>query len=282
MIGTITDITEQKQVEELLINNREVLEKRVNERTADLQEANVNLQRSNKKLEEFVYAASHDLQEPLRKLVTYAGMLSTQEKENFSEAGRQTLGKIINAVDRMQLLIKDLSDLSETSRGENAFAIVDLDLLLREVITELMCEHPGNPVEFKTDKLPVIRAVPIQMKQLLENLISNALKFSAHANPQLVMVKSRIFYTGASPFNGFAANSSYLELTISDNGIGFDQQYEDKIFQLFQRLHNRNDYPGTGIGLAICRNIAENHNGFIRAEGKKGQGASFHVFLKID
>jgi light-regulated signal transduction histidine kinase (bacteriophytochrome) len=269
-------------LEDILKNSREELEKRVEERTSDLRQVNVNLQHVNQKLEEFVYAASHDLQEPLRKLITYIGMLSAQEKDSLSDSGRQTMSKIIKAVERMQLLIKDLSDLTETTRSRDLFSDVDLDAILKEVLEEELKEYEDHVVEIRAEKLPVIRAVPVQMQQLLANLVSNALKFSAKAQQPLITITYQLFKTGRFPSEGFAADSSYIELVVSDNGIGFDEEYQDKIFQLFQRLHNRSEYPGTGIGLSICRNIAENHNGFITAKGKPGEGASFYVYLKID
>jgi len=253
------------------------LERRVLQRTKDLQEANINLARSNNELEQFAYVASHDLQEPLRKIVTFIDRLNKLDEKTDSEKESEYLKKITSSAKRMSVLINDLLNFSRLGKEKEMMGMVDLNETVASVLPDFENIITDKKGEIKVEPLPVIEAVPVQMKQLFHNLISNALKFS-NEKPPKVTIASRTFEENGIPIKA-DAEKKYIHITVTDNGIGFKQQYADQIFQIFQRLHDQKNYPGTGIGLAICKRIAENHKGTIYAEAKENDGAVFHVIL---
>ena len=291
---------EGKQAEEDLRRAREELEDRVRERTAELQ-------RSNRELEQFASVASHDLQEPLRKIQAFGDRLQAKCGEALNEQGREYLGRMRSAAARMSTLINDLLAFSRVTTKAQPFAEVDLAAEARQVVSDLegRIQQVGGIVEI--GPLPTLFADPIQMRQLLQNLIGNGLKFHRPGVPPVVRVEGRILPpTPALPHEGGGSNTSpspaglpahtqqgegrgveeertetWCEITVQDNGIGFDEKYLDRIFQLFQRLHSRSEYEGTGIGLAICRKIVERHGGTITARSAPGQGATFLVTLPV-
>jgi PAS domain S-box-containing protein len=271
-IGSSINIHEQK-------NAKEELENRVIERTLELKKANEELRKTNKELEQFAYVSSHDLQEPLRKIQTFSQLLFNKIDETKT-AERNYLEKINNSAFRMSELIRDLLNLSKLSNVDEEFADVDLSQILENVKTDFEVLIKQKDAELHIQKLPVIRAIPIQMNQLFYNLISNALKFSE--KPPVI----RVFYAIITadelrPYNfqGDIKSNNYIKITFVDNGIGFEQNYADQIFVIFQRLNDRSKFTGTGIGLAICKKIVENHNGFITVESKIDQGTTFNIFL---
>ncbi len=226
------------------------------------------LARSNSDLEQFAYAVSHDLQEPLRKITSFADLLVRRHRDSLTDDACGYLDRMTSAAGRMSELIKDVLALSRVSTKAQPFEPVDLNGIVRTVISDLesRTEETGGRIEVA--KLPVIQADGTQMRQLMQNLIGNALKFHREGEPPLVRVTCRI-------------ENDTCEVSVADNGIGFDEKHADQIFTIFRRLHRRGEYEGTGIGLAICRKIAERHHGAIEAKGTSGEGATFTVSLPV-
>jgi signal transduction histidine kinase len=247
---------------------------------AALEASVVQLERSNRELQDFAYVASHDLQEPLRKIQAFSDRLKTSEAEALSTRGRDYVERMQQAAARMQALINDLLTFSRVTTQARPFTPLDLTRVVREVLTDLevRIEQVGGRVE--VGALPALDADPLQMRQLLQNLLGNALKFSRPETPPVVRVSSHALpVPAAAP--GAAPSPPWCQLMVADNGIGFDEKYLDRIFAPFQRLHGRSAYEGTGIGLAVCRKIAERHGGNITAQSTPGQGATFIVTLPL-
>lgn len=271
-IGTSTDIHDQKTF-------LEQLELMVKERTQELVEVNYELERSNNELKQFAYVASHDLQEPLRKIMTYSNWLSGKYKE-LPEESLEYLSKINLSANRMSRLIRDVLDFSSTSKISDGFCIIDLDEIVRDIVTDFELEIQTKNAILNIGTLPLVTAIPMQMRQLFHNLLSNALKFSIEGKKQVIEVSSKKI-RGNQIKDHVSANKNlnYWQIIFSDKGIGFDQKFSEQIFTIFQRLHGRSQYEGTGIGLALCRKIADNHNGFINAISIENEGATFHIYL---
>jgi signal transduction histidine kinase len=266
---------------------RAELEARVADRTAELRAAvgrleqeiaerrraqeesqrlNAELARSNRELEEFAYVSSHDLQEPLRKIQAFGDRLRSRSAAAFDDTGRDYLARMQNAAARMSTLITDLLTFSRVTTKGQPFAEIDLNGVARDVLADLetRVEQTGGRVEL--GELPTVTADPLQMRQLLQNLIGNALKFHQPGRPPVVRVWAERLAAG-------------WRLAVADNGIGFDEKYLDRIFDVFQRLHGRGEYEGTGMGLAICRKIVERHGGTLTAASAPGAGATFFATL---
>lgn len=268
-IGTFMDIHEQKIF-------TEKLETLVEERTAELSDKNVALENSNKELESFNYIASHDLQEPLRKIRTFIHLI---EKSGFeSENGQKYFEKINSSAQRMSDLIQSVLTYSRLSKTGEEFVETDLNKILAEVKTDFELLIKEKNATIKSSKLPVIKASSLQINQLFSNLISNSLKFSTE-KPRISIsskiVKGKQINSLANP------DQSFVHLIFKDNGIGFPEEFKEKIFNLFQRLHGKSEYSGTGIGLSIVKKIVEQHKGFISAESKDGEGAVFNIWLPV-
>jgi PAS domain S-box-containing protein len=263
LIGIGRDITDQKEAEDAL-----------RESEAKLRQFTTQLERSNRELQDFAYVASHDLQEPLRKIVVFGERLKEQSAEKLDAESRDFLGRMQKAASRMQTLINDLLTFSRVTTKARPFTQVDLAEVAREVVNDLegRIEQVKGRVEVGT--LPVIEAEALQMRQLLQNLIGNALKFRRPEAAPVVKVAAQII-TRPSPEGDAEVAKKLCQLTVSDNGIGFDEKYLDRIFNVFQRLHTRNEYEGTGMGLAIARKIVLYHHGDITAKSKPGQGTTF-------
>ncbi|HMD50325.1 MAG TPA: ATP-binding protein, partial [Bryobacteraceae bacterium] len=229
--------------------------------------------RSNGELEQFAYVASHDLQEPLRKIQAFGDRLKTKFSDGLPNEGKDYLERMQNAAYRMQTLINDLLTLSRVATQTRPFVDVDLSetAWLVQCDLESRIEQLGGSVE--VGALPVIAADRVQMSQLLQNLIGNGLKFHKPDVPPRVTVRS------AKVRDPNGAAEDVCRISVEDNGIGFDEKYCDRIFQVFQRLHGRNEYEGTGIGLAICRKIVERHGGTITAHSTPGTGSQFVITL---
>jgi hypothetical protein len=274
------EITDQVLARRSIEENALELERKVMERTEDLQKVNNDLQVSKNKLEEFAYVASHDLQEPLRKIMTMASFLREMKNEELHDNGRLFIEKIFATAERMKLLINDLFILSKLSYDQEAYEETDLNEILNAVKEDLNLDIAKSNAVIKSDILPKIRVFPTQMLQLFQNLISNSIKYAKKNTPPLIQITHTSIKTDKQPLNGLLPETTYCKLNFSDNGIGFEPEFSEMIFQTFKRLHGKSEYIGTGIGLAICKKIAENHKGIIVAHGIEGEGATFEVYLK--
>jgi len=262
------DLTAKKETEDALKNKK-----------LELEQKNIELLEMNKELQSFTFISSHDLQEPLRKIQTFALRILEKEKDNLSENGKYLFKRMQLSAERMQTLIDDLLAYSRTHNLESDFKTIDLNHILDQVKQDLKEELVHNNVTIDMPDTCQINIIPFQFRQLIYNLLSNSLKFSDPGRPLHIKIINELVKGADLEDLGLQDNIIYCHITFSDNGIGFDQQYSDKIFQLFQRLHGRNDYPGTGIGLAIIKKIIENHKGAIRAKGKSGEGATFDIYI---
>ena len=258
-IGIVQDITESKKAEQ------EILEKRI------------ALERSNESLQQFAFVASHDLQEPIRQISTFADIVLSNEQA-ISESSRNSLAKVVKQAIRMRQMIDDILSYSTLTQWEGREDF-DMNEVLKNALENLeqKIEEKKACIEFYD--LPTMHAVPSQVQQLLQNLISNALKFAKPGiPPKIDITHSWCHQCNINPDQVNIAEK-YLKLEIKDNGIGFDQQFSNKIFGLFSRLHNKKDYQGSGIGLAIAKKIVDNHGGMISASSVKGEGATFTIVL---
>lgn len=288
LIVLATDITASKLAESDLRHSEAryrdlagALEQRVAERTQDLVLANQDLTRSNANLQQFAYVASHDLQEPLRKIQSFSSLLSDQFGDRLGEAGQDLLGRINKAGSRMSTLIKDLLTYSRISTRQQIFGLISLNGVIDSALESLSLVITERGAQIRVDDLPIINGDSSQLGQLFENLLSNGLKFTPtdqipHLHIQYVQrplseLPAEVRPNRCAPF--------YHQISVSDQGIGFDVKYLDRIFQVFQRLHGKNEFPGTGVGLAICQRVVENHGGAITARSKLGEGATFWVYL---
>jgi len=258
------------------------LEKKVDERTSALQHSNEELEKMNKELQSFAYISSHDLQEPLRKIQTFAMVIIEQESKNLSDKGKDYFLRMQSAAARMQTLINDLLAYSRTSNVINKFEVTDLNEVIGEVLADLQEEITEKAATIRIPAMCHAEVIPSQFRQLLYNLVSNSLKFSAPERPPVVTIKSIEGYGINFNHKQLKDDMLYCHISVTDNGIGFDQQYDERIFQLFQRLQDRSVYKGTGIGLAIVKKIVDNHNGFIDAEGTLGKGSSFNIYIPVE
>lgn len=245
----------------------------------ELQERNKELEKSNKELASFNHVASHDLQEPLRKIQTFISRVSDADKEVMSESGKNYITKIESSAKRMRVLIDDLLLFSRTNTTKKEFIKISLNELLDNAESELAEIIEEKKAVIKTSKLPKLSVIPYQIEQLFINLIGNSLKYSRpNVEPEIVISSEKV---SSSDYPEILEQSvsKFHKITFTDNGMGFDPQFKQTIFILFQRLHSKTDYPGTGIGLAICKKIVENHKGHIIADSTIGEGSSFTVFL---
>ncbi len=234
------------------------------------------LEVSNRELQDFAYVASHDLQEPLRKIETFGDRLKTKYSDDLPEDGRKYVERMQSATSRMRLLINDLLSYSRVTTNAKPFCRIDLNECLEGVVGDLQIRIEETGAEVHFENLPVIEADRTQMRQLLQNLVSNALKFQKPGVKPVVTVSAEIVSDAIS-----GTVSENCILWVADNGIGFDNKYKHQIFTIFQRLHGRGEYEGTGIGLATVRKIVERHNGLIDADGVEGEGATFIVTLPV-
>jgi two-component system, LuxR family, sensor kinase FixL len=239
------------------------------------------LERSNQELEQFAYVASHDLQEPLRKIRMFSDRLEVKCGGQLDETGRECIQRMQSAAARMQTLIDGLLTLSRVTTRARNFVPVDLAQVVREVVSDLegQIERVGGRVE--VEHLPSIQADPLQMRQLFQNLVGNALKFHRVDEPPVVWVRGAFVHGRQERRGRRSPADERCRIEIEDNGIGFEEKHADRIFGVFQRLHPRDVYEGTGVGLAICRRIVERHGGTIRARSAPGKGSAFEVILPV-
>lgn len=293
----MTRVLQETQSQLLKAHNE--LEKKVEERTAELKQTNVHLQqeikerkqvennlkiymeklkKSNQELQDFAYIASHDLQEPLRKVRAFSDRLKSKYKNALGDQGNDYLDRMQNAAARMQSFITDLLSYSRVTTKARPFAVTDLSKIVSEVLDDLQIRIEDVNGRVDVEHLPVIDADALQMRQLFQNLIGNALKYHKKDVAPLIKVypAEQDLKAGGSDT---ASHNGFCHITVEDNGIGFEEKYAEKIFGVFQRLHGRSDYKGSGVGLAICRKIIDRHSGEIIAQGKPGEGAKFIITL---
>ena len=264
LIGTTSDVTE------------EVLA------SMSLEQQNIELEASNKELQAFNYAASHDLQEPLRKIQTFVSRLSDKEYQNLSDSGKEFIVRINNSVERMRILIDDLLKYSKTTKTDKIYESINLNDLLENAKSDLLQSIEEKNAFIESQKLPTIKVIPFQIQQLFANMIGNSLKYSREDTYPRIKISCKKVTAADEEQIPKNTKDKFYKITFEDNGIGFEQAYAEKIFILFNRLHNKNEYAGTGIGLAICKKIVENHKGFIFAKGKPNVGAIFTIYLPED
>ena len=255
------------------------LEKEVKGRTKELELKNIELETANKDLVSFNYISSHDLQEPLRKIQTFATSIMEDEEKNLSDKGKEYLKRMMQTASRMRYLIEDLLSYSRTKSDERVFESTDLNLLLNDVKKDFEDVIGERKSVIESVNLCKVDVIPFQFRQLLHNLISNSLKFSRPDVPTRIVIKSKNGLGSFFSDKRLVPGKKYCHIIFTDNGIGFDEQYSDRIFEVFQRLHSVLEFPGTGIGLAICKRIVENHNGFIRASSELNGGAQFDIYI---
>lgn len=265
------ELKERRRLQDELREANETLEQRIKLRTHELEQTNTELQRSNRELEDFAYVASHDLQEPLRKIQAFSNLVESEYGEALGD-GKDYVRRMRNAANRMSTLIQDLLSFSRVTTKAQEFQQVNLDTIAREAVSDLQARIDETGGTINLQNLPIVEADPVQMRQLLQNLVGNALKFHKPNQAPVVTVSSEI---KKSP----TGKSTTCILEVTDNGVGFDEKYLDRIFSVFQRLHGRETYEGTGIGLAVCRKIVERHGGTITAKSTLGNGAIFIVKL---
>lgn len=274
--GTSQDITAQRMTEQ-------ALEKQVKLRTEELIKSNIQLKRSNQELERYAYIASHDLQEPLRKIQLYSSLIRERHFQHISDdEGLGYFLKVEKAAGRMSMLIKNILDFSRINQVQEFVDYVDLNEIIRAVVSGFALQLDQKQARIEVGTLGTVRAVPLQMTQLFQNLIDNSLKFSRPDVPPRITISSRplteqelVIYEKLNP------QTAYCLITIADNGIGFNPAFGEKIFSLFQRLHPQQHYEGTGLGLSLCQRIIFNHQGDIWATSEPGKGATFYVALPV-
>ena len=262
LLSIIQDVTN-----EILVNQK-------------MQENNRNLEATNKELQSFNYIASHDLQEPLRKIETFISRIDEKEADKFSETGKQYFERMKFASQRMRKLIDDLLQFSRTSRNESHSEKADLNILMENAVEELQQKIEEKKAEITYEKMPELVVVPFQIQQLFSNLIGNSLKYGKeNISPKIEISVALVDAKKEEYLQDKTVSGKYYKFIFKDNGIGFEPEFQEKVFDLFTRLHGKTEYEGTGIGLAICKKIVENHKGFIFAKSELSVGTSFTVLL---
>lgn len=262
MQGTVQDITERKRIEDTLLHKT------------------LELERSNLELQHFASIASHDLKEPLRKISMYTEMVLRKEGDVLSETSKSNMTRVMDAGLRMQNLVEDLLAYSSLAQQQERQK-VNLEFLFEEVLELLDQRIQEKQALISSDGLPEAVVLPFQFQQLMQNLLTNSLKFVQEGRQPQISITHKYLLGNEVP-EGVRPAETYLQLTFTDNGIGFEQDAAEKIFGLFNRLHSRTQYEGTGLGLAICRKVAENHGGVIQASAEPGKGAQFFVVIPQD
>ncbi len=268
----ITDFTEKKKNEGTILQYQK-----------DLEANNLELEKSNAELASFAYIASHDLQEPLRKIQTFTNRILDKDSDTLTDGTKDYFRRIVEASTRMKNLINDLLNYSRLNTTESVYVLTDLDEILQDVKDSLkeLIEEKGVTID--SGPLPSLTVIPHQFMQLFSNLVMNAIKYSKPSKPpHISIVANKVEMHNFDAPAHLNDNRKYWEIKVSDEGIGFEQEYAEKIFELFQRLHGKAEYEGTGIGLAICKRIVQNHGGYIRAIGRPGVGATFSIYLPIN
>lgn len=266
----IRDLTETKEKDD-----------KIRKYTLRVEQKNLELERTNNELASFAYVSSHDLQEPLRKIQTFASRILETDYRNLSEQGKDYFNRMNSSANRMQQLILDILDYSKLTTHNMKSEIKDLNELIDEVLEEYSDLLGEKKAIVSVEKLFHAPVIPYQFKQLISNLLSNALKFSSQSREPLITIRGEVVKAADLPYKVAYQRDRYCRITFSDNGIGFEPHFNRQIFEVFQRLHNQEVYKGTGIGLAICKKIVDNHNGLIEAKGQLDKGATFEIYLPL-
>ncbi|HLA52582.1 MAG TPA: response regulator [Flavitalea sp.] len=262
------------------IHERKISEEKVKELNYQLLDNIERLESANRDLDRFAFMASHDLQEPLRKILMFSDRLGFKFKDQLDDEARLFITRIQQSGERMQALIKDILLFSKTSLEKQTFVESDLNAILADVLEDLELVIQSKKARINAQSLPLLSVNPVLMRPLFHNLISNALKYSKKNEIPEVKIYSES--TQGKPLNGTEIKNKYCGIFIEDNGIGFDQKYSEQIFGMFKRLHLHTEFEGTGIGLALCKKIVEEHHGFITARSQPGKGSTFIISLPIN
>lgn len=263
---------------EHLRNAKDILE----EHTKKIEEKNVELLHANIELTSFTYIASHDLKEPLRKIKLFLNRIIEREDEVLSESTKDDFDRVITAAGRMQDLIEALLSYSQVNDSKFEFIKTDLDTILSEVKNNLQEIIEEKNVVIESSDLPVLNIVPVQFTQLFTNLISNSIKYTGADVRPKIFINAQIISAAEIVSETLLPKEKYWQISFKDNGIGFESQYQDKIFELFQRLHTNDEYKGTGIGLAICKKAVLNHKGIMTATSVPGEGSVFNIYIPVN
>ncbi len=270
---------------ELEINERRASEEQVKKLNRKLLENIDRLESANRDLDRFAFMASHDLQEPLRKIRIFGDRLSTQYQSILDDEGKRDLQRIQKSAERMQSLITDIMTFSKLTFDKSTLVKSDLKILIEEVLTDLDEEIKSKNAKIVFDKLPELNVNPALMKSLFHNLIGNAIKYTKKETTAVVKISAEngVLENGASEVQALTPKDriKYCRILVEDNGIGFDQKHAQEIFGMFKRLHHNSEYEGTGIGLALCKKIIELHNGYISALSKQNEGSTFIISLPV-
>jgi signal transduction histidine kinase len=264
---------------EIEIKDRIASEEKVKELNKKLLKNIEQLESTNKELDQFAFIASHDLQEPLRKIRTFSNRILSKYRTNIDEEGQMYMDKMQNACERMQTLINDILTFSKIAASKEERVKSNMNLILDEVLQELDMQIQEKNAKIHIDKLPEVQVFPRLIKPLFQNLLNNSLKYHRKDLAPEIWITGEIAFT--QDVNGNSGNK-YCRIHVQDNGVGFEQQYAEQIFTMFKRLHSNSEYAGTGIGLAICKKIVEQHQGYIYARSSPMQGAQFTISLPIE
>lgn len=284
ILNMAVDVTEQVLAKQQVQENEAMLQQRVQERTLELENKNKELERSNANLEEFAYAASHDMKEPIRKIHFFSDRLQQRLAGRLDDEEQSFFNRMVLATKRMNTLIEDLLTFSQVSLGASQFEHIDLNRKIQLVLEDLELPIQEKKASVVVAKLPVINGHRRQIQQLFQNLVGNALKYTREDVVPEVVITCASIKENEIPIDAVPKNSErqFYAITIKDNGIGFEQRDADRIFQMFTRLHGNAEYKGSGIGLSIVKKIVANHSGYITARGELDKGASFTVYLPAD
>ena len=264
----------EKRAAELIIANKELIFQ-----NGEKEKRSAELIIANKELESFTYISSHDLQEPLRKIQTFSTRLIADESQNLSDKAKEYVLRMQDAANRMQSLITDLLAYSRTTTSERKFETTNLNTIIEAVVNDFKETIAANHATIEVAEICDARIIPFQFRQLMHNLIGNALKFSHPDRPPHIIIKSRNIKRSKTRDQKYLPEKEYCHITVTDNGLGFEPQYKDHIFEIFKRLHDQEKIAGTGIGLTIAKKIVENHNGIITATGELNKGSTFDIYI---
>lgn len=264
----------EKRAAELLVANKELIFQ-----NEEKEKRAVELTLANKELESFNYISSHDLQEPLRKIQLFGARLIEKESQNLSDNAKEYIKKMMHSANRMQILISDLLAYSRTNTSERKYENTDLNKIVEEVKEELKEELRKKHATIEAKELCHANIIAFQFRQVLYNLLNNSLKFSNPETPPHISITSRIASGKEIGLHQLSPEKKYCHITIADNGIGFNPEYKNRIFEVFQQVHSKEQYGGTGIGLAIVKKIIDNHHGYISATGELNKGAIFDMYI---